>query len=400
MIAAAGGGALETRVVSGIVPDAASAEEVLDGFRSLLGRGVKIAAAGAAKKDPPSLLRKGYAPRHRLRLFDVTYYLSNLREDRNFRFFVGWVHLHAESKRVYPRIFYKDSSLVWRSPSHYIRSVNENWIGKGDVKPVVLGGETEYFSAEETTNLPLEIQYALDLASRANGEVVRDERAVGLVLRKAPDDRVEPYADFSGPRRRAMASVRNRINGGRHVARFTRENEPESLVFVRGFEPDFRGGLIEVTPSWSRMYGGSIRKYRILSRNRQIQYQFIAGPQLVWIIPPQALTTEIMSYGVRTVDVEAPEDLCLPGYEYHFLDESEEPPVFYSQIPEGFAGEQSTVDPSRAETSPWLERLPVIREFRKAFDVKRAAEARPLKRGGSAGRRRAASSRRSTREAC
>jgi hypothetical protein len=67
---------------------------------------------------------------------------------------------------------------------------------------------------------------------------------------------------------------------------------------------------------------------------------------------------------VRTIDVEADDDLFVPGYEYHFVDETVNPPRLHSQIPEGFAGAASTVDPSRADASAWLERLPVIREFR------------------------------------
>jgi len=55
----------------------------------------------------------------------------------------------------------------------------------------------------------------------------------------------------------------------------------------------------------------------------------------------------------------------VPGYEYHYLDESVEPPEWVSQIPAGFVGAPSEVDDSRADASPWLERLPVIREFRR-----------------------------------
>jgi hypothetical protein len=36
-----------------------------------------------------------------------------------------------------------------------------------------------------------------------------------------------------------------------------------------------------------------------------------------------------------------------------------------SQIPEGLAGAPSDVDPSRADTSAWLDRVPVIQEFRR-----------------------------------
>ena len=102
-----------------------------------------------------------------------------------------------------------------------------------------------------------------------------------------------------------------------------------------------------------------------------IQYQFIVAPRQMWIIPPQALTTEIMSYGVRTIDVDAAEDLFVPGYEYHFIDEAETPPRLYSQIPEGFAGQASEVDASRADASHWIEALPVIQEFRRMMPLLR-----------------------------
>ena len=87
------------------------------------------------------------------------------------------------------------------------------------------------------------------------------------------------------------------------------------------------------------LYGGRLERYRILSANRRIQYLFFSGPLQVWIIPPQATTTVLSSFGVRTVDVVVDDDLCCPGYEYHFLDDTVDPPEFYSQIPEGYAGD-------------------------------------------------------------
>jgi hypothetical protein len=133
---------------------------------------------------------------------------------------------------------------------------------------------------------------------------------------------------------------------------------------VKGYEPDF-GAVIEVVDSVSKLYGGALQRFRILSRNRKIQYLFFAGPRHVWIIPPQATTTELTSYGLRSIDVIADEDMCLPGFEYHFLDETEDPPVFVSQIPDGYAGPVSDVDDSRADASRWLDRLPVVEAFRK-----------------------------------
>lgn len=364
---------LDTRIVSGIRPEPEDPDQVEKEFRALLAAGARIRPAGRARTRPNRLLSLGYVPRYKLRLFDTVFYLAELRQEPNARFFVTYVMLHADRdlpprrRELFPRYFYKDGSLIWRSASHFARSDTENWIGKGDIKPVRENGREVFYTAEETTNLPLEIQGSLDLLSRLPETIVRDERAIGLVLRQAPDDRVEPYADFIRPRRKAAADPRNRVNGGRPIARFGRRNDPTSLRIVKGYEPDFARGVLDVDEATSRLYGGLLRKFRILSVNRRIQYQFMAAPRLAWIVPPQTLTTELSSYGVRTVDVEAPDDLFVPALEYHYMDDSEDPPKLYSQIPEGFAGASSTVDPARADASPWLDALPVIREFRRVL---------------------------------
>ena len=359
---------LETRIVRGILPEG-TPREVGRELRQLLERGVRIRPAGAGRKRPEALLASGYAPKQRIRLFDTTYYLTDLRYEELLLFFVAYVLPRSDSREIYPRIVCKDYSLVWRAPTHFIRSENENWMGKGDVRAVVEDGQETLFSAEETTNLPLELQSALDAASRRVRHPSRDDRAVELFLREAPDDRLEPYADFAAPRRRARSDPRNRIHRGRPVAWFTRKNDPGSLRFARGFEPDFRRGVLEVGATSSRFYAGEVRKIRILSTNRKIQYLFMVAPRYVWILPPQALTTEITSYGVRSIDVEAAEELFVPAHEYHFLDETARPPRIHSQIPEGFAGAPSQADPDRVDASAWIERLPVVQEFRRALRI-------------------------------
>ncbi len=365
---------LETRIETGIGPCALTPGQVARQFRRLVDAGAKIRPAGSARSRPRSLLARGYVPRHRLRLFDTIFYLSAIRQEPNARFFIAYVllgadqHVDPSRRELFARYFYKDASLVWRSASHFARSDSENWIGKGDLKRVrEESGEVALYSAEETTNLPLEIQGALDTVSRLTRRILHDENAIGLVLRCAPDQRIEPYADFVAPRRRAAADSRNLVHGGEPVAWFARRGDPSSLRFARGYAPDFESGILEMSRSESRIYGGEIRKYRVLSSNRRIQYQFVAAPLHVWIVPPQALTTELSSYGVRTIDVGADDDLSIPGYEYHYLDDSEDPPRLYSQIPEGFAGEICPGDPARADSAPWLEALPVVQQFRKAI---------------------------------
>jgi hypothetical protein len=347
-------------IVTGVRPAALTPRAVAREVRALLDAGCRIVPAGTARARPERLLAL-YPPRYAVRLFEARFFLAELREDENFRFFVAYVRL-GEAAELFPRLFYKDSSLVWRCATHWISAPGVHWIGKGDCKLVEAETGDTVCSAEETTNLPYELQDALDELSRRAKRVVWDARALGRILRRAPVGRFEAYADFIGPRRRAMAKRAGRIHGGRPVAWFTRRGEPGSLRFAPDYAPDF-ARLIEVTRSASRMYGGEIRKFRFLSRNGCIQYQFVAGPRHVWIIPAQALTAELSSYGVRTVDVVADEDVFVPGYEYHYLEDGE----LYTQIPPGFAGAASEIDPTRADASPWLEKLPVIQEFRRHF---------------------------------
>ena len=61
-----------------------------------------------------------------------------------------------------------------------------------------------------------------------------------------------------------------------------------------------------------------------MSRNGRVQYLFVAGPRHARIASVQATTTDLSSFGVRTLDARVDEDLLLPGFEYHFMDETEE----------------------------------------------------------------------------
>ncbi len=338
---------------------------IQDEFRGLLDDGMPIVSVGTARKNPRRRLFPDYAPSHKTAVFDTTLYLSGLRQNEDIRFFVTYIvqpDPRTGSRVAYPRLLYKDASLIWRSASHFTKE----WIGKGDIKWIVEDGEDVAYSAEETTDLPFEIQDAVEKVCRQSEMIPYDQKALGLVLRQAPVGRVPAYRDFVEPRQRALENPRNLINRGKRVAYFRRPNDPESLRFATGYEPDFRkAGLIEVTATKSRLYGGRVRRFRFVSRNRKIQYLFMAGPRMVWLIPAQALTTELTTYGVRSVDVVADEDLFVPGFEYHLTDDSVDPPQLISQIPPGYAGELSSVEPGRADASAWLDALPVVREFRR-----------------------------------
>ncbi len=350
---------LKREIVASVQPAGDSPAATARAFRRLLAEGVELRPAGTAKSRPQSLLSDGYVPRYRLQLFDTTFYLARVRQNAFVRFFVTYV---VQGGVAWPRIFYKDVSLVWRSASHLGRLDGALWIGKGDISVEIVDGEERECSAEATTDLPLELQCALEALSRLPGRIPSDMRALERVLRLAPEGRIEAYSDFIGPRRRAQADPRNLVHRGRPVARFTRRLDPTSLRFAPGYEPDFARGVLEKDALGSKMYGGRIRRFRILSRNREIQYHFLTGRRHSWIIPAQATTTGLSSYGVRTIDVPADEDVFLPGYEYHYVDDDGQ---LFSQIPAGFAGAPSPTDDTRADTSAWLDRLPVIREFRR-----------------------------------
>ena len=353
----------DCQLVTDIQPEALSPRQITSRFRARLAQ-CPVRPAGEGREDPEALVAS-YRPRALVRLFDAEYWLSDMHHDDYVNFMVAYVGLRKKNGVVpalYPRIFYKDSSLVWRVASHFIWEEDEHWIGKGDVRWEQREDGEYLTSAEETTNLPYELQAAFDQVSRRKTSRY-DPDAVPLVLRRAKPNRTQPFADFTGPRKKA--AERAQIHGGKPVARFRRAGDPASLYFAKGFEPDFRKGLIEVQASGSRLYGGAIRKYRFLSTNRQIQYQVVASPTHVFVNHPQTLTTEIMSYGTRTLDVHGDDDAFLPGFEYHFYDESTDPPQLYSQIPAGFAGVVGDPDPERADASPWLERLPTVRAFRR-----------------------------------
>jgi hypothetical protein len=359
---------IPTRIVPSPRCSDRTPQQIERAFRNLLDSGVALCPTGKTRSRPSRLLSLGYAPKNAIELFDTTFYLTDVRQNFYVRFFVAYI-VQPDSRGVprtaHPRLFYKDAALNWRSASHIGRQHGDFWIGKGDVETVVQDGEEYVFSRESTTDLPIELQPALEVLCRKAKTIPTDDVAAELILRTAPEGRIEPYRDFSEPRRRAQANPRNLVNGGRSVAWFERKNDPTSLRFARGFEPDLDAGILETSEITSRLYGGVIRCFRILSRNRRIQYLFMGAPRHVWIIPPQALTTELSSYGVRTVDVRADDDLFVPGYEYHFADDNQDPPVLYSQIPAGWAGPASELDDARADASPWLDRIPIIGEFRK-----------------------------------
>ena len=84
----------------------------------------------------------------------------------DIRFFVGYVAPPppaSRARRIYPRIFYKDVSLVWRAASHFVRSDARELDRQGRR---ALGGRRAgtrlLTSSESTTDLPFEMQTAFE----------------------------------------------------------------------------------------------------------------------------------------------------------------------------------------------------------------------------------------------
>ncbi len=362
---------IRTETIANVVASDRTPRQVGNDFRRLLESGWQLRADGQARTEPARLLRSGYTPKYEIELFGARFFLCNKRTAENLKVLPAYV-VPAPQQRggkagIYARVFYKDSSLVWRSASHYVNTHDEHWIGKGTLRWSAKRGSRGWYSAEETTNLPLEIQAALDEVSQRGPKNQNDRKVLSLILRNAPSSRVAPYRDFEAPRERAMKRKANRINNNKRIAWFADDNDPGSLTIEPGFDPDF-SALIDRSTSRSSMYGGRIRKYRIASGNRLIQYLFVAGPHHVWLVNPQPFTVELSSYGLRTVDAIVDDDLLMPGYE--FFDNARSGDLD-DHIPAGFAGDVCPVDPDRADASPWNERMPIIRSFRRHFGIPR-----------------------------
>lgn len=338
--------------------------QVAGRFQRLLAAGKRLTVTGNMGKKPTDLLAAGYRPRHLVELFDTRYFLCAVRENEDIRFIVAYVHWSGDPARVFARLFYKDVSLTWRAASHYSRIDGEHWIGKGAVRHSFRDGLDIVESDEATTDLPLEIQTALETAARSAKRIPYDALAIERVLRRAPPSRLAPYADFTRPREEALQQPKLLVNGGKPIAWFADPRKPESLRFARGFKPDFENRVLERGELSSTLYGGKVVRFRIASKNGKAQYSMLKAPRHAWVASVQGTGSAMSSFGVRCVDAVVDEDFLLPGYEYHFMEAGE----LHSQIPEGFAGAASPRDPHRADASAWLSRVPVLREFAKACE--------------------------------
>ena len=80
-----------TTIVKDIRPSPQTPGQVGHEFRKLVDSGLPIRTSGSARTDPTQLLSMGYTPKHKVQLFDTTYYLTNMRYDDDLRFMVAYV---------------------------------------------------------------------------------------------------------------------------------------------------------------------------------------------------------------------------------------------------------------------------------------------------------------------
>ena len=126
-------------------------------FKRMLATSYRLRVDGQAKRAPGRLLESGYTPKYEIELFGTRYFLCNQRDSEGLKVMPAYVLPAGDNKTIYARVFYKDSSLVWRSASHFVNTDDEYWIGKGALRLIDKRGVKGWFSVEETTNLPLEI---------------------------------------------------------------------------------------------------------------------------------------------------------------------------------------------------------------------------------------------------
>ena len=328
--------------------------------------GLELVCAGDLAGEPRRLLEIGHGPRSRLDLFGFRIYLTHPRQNPDLRFFVAYV-VPPTGRRAYARLFYKDISLIWRAASHLFLDGDEMWVGKGDTR-IDRRGDWEFEeSAEWTTDLPFEMQTALEELNRGV-PVKTDHRAPALLLRRGTRDRIRAFHDFTAPRQRAQRAGRS-VAGDRKIVWFENPGDPSSLRVLAGYEPDWDHGPVERYDHGSRLYEGTVQRLRFVSTNREVQHLLFLAPRHAWMVPPQTLDRDLTSYAVRPVQPNFDEEAYVPGYEYHFEDEhaGDDDPDLHSQIPAGYVGAASDLDDSRADASAWLDEMPLLREFRRRF---------------------------------
>ena len=258
---------IETAILPGVQPDPRDPRALATEFRAALADGVRLRPSGEAKQDPTpaanSPLRGAlsHRPLPGSNLSDRV----PLRRQPEFH---GRVRRTVGVLRSRRRVrttrgsSTKDSSLVWRVATHFVRSEDDNWIGKGDTKWELIrrrrvlvqrGGDREpAFSRCRKRST------SLAGAARSHGGITTRSRSS---CSAATEIASNPFAEFVTPRRRA--AERYRIHGGKPIARFHSQGRSQHAALREGLRTGLptRGWWTQ-SSSHSKLYGGPVTKFR------------------------------------------------------------------------------------------------------------------------------------------
>ncbi|MBI2140469.1 hypothetical protein HYU14_06085 [Candidatus Woesearchaeota archaeon] len=270
---------------------------------------------------------------------------------------------------IYARCLYKsNSAAVWRTLSHYL-SADRGWYGKGieheesvvyphPLQPMFESQWKPHFSHLKTKTLT-------DGTVRNNSEFI----FLGLATHGKGWYGFKKSFSLYNPKKIEIGKFEGEI--------------PESYKFIPGFEPEFNK-LEKFKPMFSSCFSADCDTYLCPSVNGQLSFLFFLEPKLnrAWIGSIQVTEFRPNLYGTNTNIVSLAsivQNKLLTDKTYVKTNHLVCPAAEYSnQIPplpgvtyESFGG-------SYSDAGPYVERLPVIREFRKKIEVPAPFEIPPI----------------------
>jgi len=328
-------------------------------FKEALDQGIPLRIYAPEDEDDipvtyEYLALEGHAPLHRIRFGDDTYYISRpfIGPDNRISFIAYCQHIDSRDNK--PKLFvnefyFSGSHAVWRAASHRAWG----WIGKG--------------VDEHSQTLPLEIipflnrivEKAGNIETREYdlfkilgiGGIIPAESQIFTHVDVLNGQRAAPELDLTGSRRIVVAeevSLAPADSDELHRYRFPDE----------GYKPDFTSKKILRYPSRNDVYG-RITHYRILSRNKKLQYLFnVSEEGLVWIGSVQSVSKDLNRQGVRqdAPNIIVPPTLLQAPYDY--------PSEIVKNLPQGYLGDDHPGHPEYASAAKFTEKIDLVVEFR------------------------------------
>ncbi len=306
------------------------------------------------------LRREGMIPKHRVNVDgQVLLFASNLFEMKDKRL-AAIAYVKAGNRYVARTYYLSNSQALWRYlPSVYLDGLGEiDWYDKG--------------FGEDSITLPFEIQVALNKISEQKKIVeIRDKRVQELIFAGTTRDYQNNY-DLQGTYKMAIDRNAQRLKEGSLVMdRFgmvdsTKKPRPEDVRFTDpGDAPNFEGfdPKKDQTTMQTNLYGMvTARVFRSLNKN--LRFIFMTDKDGRSWIGSIETTGKIGVLGLRAKWVKGG-SFTTPAYEYR------------KQARE-YAGQSHPSNTNYVDVSEkYLNRIPVIAEFRKRFGAPAATSTEP-----------------------